>query len=100
MIGNRNPTACDRNVPNIPGEDKRQNQGKPENAQIKNSQLRPLRPDALVAPLLPSVSLAHVADDNAQFIVVNQIYGWRSIPTRKTSSNSLFGSPVENFLSE
>jgi len=68
MIGNRNPTACDRNVPNIPGKDKRQNQGKPENAQAKNCQLRPLRPDALVAPLLPSALLAHVADDNAQVV--------------------------------
>ena len=89
MIGNRNPTACDRNVPNIPGKDKRQNQGKPENAQAKNCQLRPLRPDALVAPLLPSASLAHVADDNAQ-VLRNQIRNLRSISTQKTSSNLVF----------
>ena len=89
MIGNRNPTACDRNVPNIPGKDKRQNQGKPENAQAKNCQLRPLRPDALVAPLLPSALLAHVADDNAQ-VLRNQIRNLRSISTRKTSSNLVF----------
>ena len=89
MIGNRNPTACDRNVPNIPGKDKRQNQGKPENAQAKNCQLRPLRPDALVAPLLPSALLAHVADDNAQ-VLRNQIRNLRSISTQKTSSNLVF----------
>ena len=71
MVGNRNPTARDGNVPNIPGEDKRQDQRKPENAQAQNCQLRPLRPDALVAPLLPSASLAHVADDNAQVMERN-----------------------------
>jgi hypothetical protein len=36
----------DRNISNISGEDKRQKQGEPENAEIQNSQLEPPRSDA------------------------------------------------------
>ena len=52
LAGVRYPAVGDRNISNISGQDKRQKQGEPENAEIQNSQLKPLGQMLVLASLL------------------------------------------------